>query len=85
MIGFHTVVLRQSVLCRDPVNQGKETSCQGRKVLCRDKVSNGGEVLSRDKVWPNGEVLCCGRAILCRDIVGQTKKFFLSRQSNSMS
>ena len=62
--GFHRVVLRQSVLCRDPVGQGKDTSCcdigfyvaielDRLGVLCRDKL-----FLCRDRVGNGGEVLC---------------------------
>ena len=59
---------RQSVLCRDLVGQGKETSCLDIRVLCHDRVWPGQEFscrdimfLCRDRVGNGGEALCCDR------------------------
>ena len=58
---------RQSILCRDLVGQGKETSCRDKRVLCRDRVWSGQEFFCRDIMFlcrdrvNGGEALCCDR------------------------
>ena len=78
-IGFHRVVLRQSVLCRDPVGKGKETSCRDRRVLCRYRV------------WPGQEfsittdfLLCCDRVDNGGEALSRDRIFYVATECCQM-
>ena len=76
---FHRVVLRQSVVCRDLVGQGKETSCRNIRVSCRDRT-----FLCRDRVGNGGEALCRDIIFYVATEYGQMERFCVAT-SNSMS
>ena len=74
-IGFHRVVLRQSVLCCDPVGQGNETSCRDIRVLCRDRVWPGQEFsITKECFYVVTELTMVERLYLA-------KEYFMLRQS----
>ena len=80
MTGFHRAVLRHSVLCRDPVGQGREILCRDIRVLCHDKVGQDSSVVIEHfdvatELVKVGQV-CRDRASLCHNRVGQKRENF---------
>ena len=86
-IGFHGVVLRQGILCRDIVWPRPKGLVLRHNILGLDRVGQGQEFLCcdrvfrcRDRVWPWAGFLCLDRIFYVATQYGQMRSFVLRQR-----